>query len=131
MTLVADNRGAGIPNDQGPALQCLLTSAQVGLPTTATTGATVTGSAIPTNGWQKGAVGLTSDHPGTLSVQRYLDAGCTIPLGAAITVAVVAATAVGVSWQDGVPIGGVKVSFINSAGATATLSAVTGLLQAA
>jgi hypothetical protein len=36
-----------------------------------------------------------------------------------------------VSWQDGVPIGGVKVSFINSAGATANLSAVAGLLQAA
>lgn len=85
-------------------------------------GLTGTSGVINSQGLGKGAVGLQSDHAGTLNVQRYIDAAGVIPLGAVITVAVVAATPVGVSWADGLPAGSIVVSFVNSAGAVANLT---------
>lgn len=103
-------------------------AATIAMPTTATASATVTSAVIPTVGFTRIAVGLTSSHAGTLSVQRYVDAAGTTPLGTAVTVALVAATPNSVGISDGVPSGALIVSFINSAGGTATLSGAAVLL---
>lgn len=101
----------------------------IGLPAAIAAGATGNSNVLRTNGQTKGAVGLESSHAGTLNVQRYVDANGVIPLGAVITVAVVAATPVAVSWADGIPSGSIVVSFVNSAGAVANITNVAVLLS--
>jgi hypothetical protein len=103
-------------------------SATIAMPTTANASATVNSAVIPTGGFTRIAVGLTTSHAGTLSVQRYVDAAGVTPLGTAITVSLVAATPNSVSAADGAPSGSIVVSFVNSAGASATLTGATVLL---
>lgn len=101
----------------------------IGLASTVASGATANSNVIRTLGQNKGSVGLTSSHAGTLSVQRYVDANAITPLSTALTVAVVAGTPVSVGWADGLPSGSIVVSFVNSAGAVATLTNVSVLLS--
>lgn len=103
----------------------LIPAATIGLATPVGISATGNSLVIPTNGLSNGAVGLQSDHAGTLNVQRYVDAAGAIPLGAVITVAIVAATPKAVSWADELPSGSIVVSFVNTAGAVANLTNIT------
>jgi hypothetical protein len=86
---------------------------------------TAVSAAINTQGQARGSVGMLSDHAGTLSVQRYVDGAGVVPLGAALSIALVAATPNAVGWSDGLPCGSIVISFINSAGAVANLSNIT------
>lgn len=77
---------------------------------------------IPTNGLSRGSVGVTSDHAGVLSVQRYVDAAGITALQPALTANVTGGTPASVGWADGYPVGSIIVSFINNAGAVANLT---------
>lgn len=103
----------------------LILASQIGLATPVADGATGVSSVINVQGLFKGSAGLVSSHAGTLSVQRYADAQGAIPVGAALTVPLVATVGNAVGWSDGLPIGSVVVSVINSAGAVANLTNVT------
>lgn len=107
----------------------ILSSSQIGLPATAADGATITSNTINAQGLTRGAVGLQSDHGGTLRVQRYVDSGGVVPLGAVISVPVVAATPISVGWSDGLPCGSFIVSFVNNAGAVAHFTNVAAGLS--
>jgi hypothetical protein len=111
----------------------------IGLISPVPSGATGISNVINTNGLNSGSVGLISDHAGTLSVQRFIDATAQVPIGSALTQTLVANTPNSVSWGIGlasaastapsVPIGSIIVSFINSPGAVANLTSVTVLLS--
>ena len=95
-------------------------------------GGSASSEAIPSNGWQKIAVGVTSSKGGALSIQRYLDVAGTIPVGAAISTTLVAATANSVTATDGVPFLSFIVTITNTDGsAAATLSDLAVLQQSA
>jgi hypothetical protein len=99
-----------------------LPQALIGLATPVAAGATGNSLVINCQGLFNGSVGLSSDHAGTLSVQRYVDALGVIPLGPALTDAT---SPYSVNWADGFASGSIVVSFINSAGAVANLSNIT------
>jgi hypothetical protein len=75
-------------------------------------------------------VGLTSSQAGVLSLQRYADLAGTIPVGAAITQNLTAATAASVGVNDGLPYLSFAFSITNTSGSTAAnvtnLSIVSG-----
>jgi hypothetical protein len=100
-----------------------------GLPSTVAANSTGSSSAINTLGMTRGAVGLQSTQAGTLTVQRYVDAGGLIPLSTPATAPLVANTPVSVGWSDGLPCGSIIISVANSAGSPATLSLATVLLS--
>lgn len=99
-----------------------ITSTNIGLGPQIAISATGTSNVIRTEGRKSGSVGLTSDHAGTLQVQRYVDAFGVTALAAVLSVVVVAATPVSVGWSDGLPSGSLVVKFVNSAGAVANLT---------
>lgn len=103
----------------------LVPSTSIGLATPVGDGATGVSNVINTQGLFKGSAGLISDHAGTLKVQRYADAAGLIPVGAALTVALVASVGNAVGWSDGLPCGSIQVSVINAAGAVANLTNIT------
>jgi len=89
-------------------------------------GGTVTSAVISTRGLSRGAVGLKSDHGGTLTVTRYVDAQGLVPLNAGpAALAIAANVANSVGWSDGLPCGSIQIKFVNNAGAVANLSEVT------
>lgn len=100
----------------------------ISIPTPVSASATATSGVVNPQGMSRGAIGLQSDHAGTLQVQRYVDSQGTVPLGAVLTVPVVAATPIAVGWSDGLPCGSLIVSFINSAGAVANLTNIAANL---
>lgn len=100
-------------------------AATIGLATPVGISATGNSLLVNTQGQFKGSAGLVSDHAGTLSVQRYADAAGLVPLGAALTQALVATVGNSVAWSDGLPCGSIIVSFINGAGAVANLTSIT------
>jgi hypothetical protein len=99
-----------------------------GLPAQLNASQTLTSNPVVTGGLTRGAVGIQSDHAATLNVQRYIDAAGLVPIGAVITVALVANAPNAVSWNDGIPCGSVTVQVANSAGAVANLTNLTLLL---
>lgn len=121
-------------NEIGPAMQYPVPVAVHGINIVNTIAHSdhVTSSPIPSNGWQKIAVGVTSSKGGALSVQRYLDAAASVPIGAAISATLTAATAGSVSATDGVPFAAFTVTITNTDGAAAaTLSNLAILQQSA
>lgn len=68
------------------------------------------------------AVGVTSDHAGTLNVQRYADLAGLVPVGAVITIALVAATPKYVAVADEIPFVSFNAQIVNGAGAVANLT---------
>lgn len=88
-------------------------------------------SLIVTAGFSQISVGLTSSNAGTLSVQRYLDAGGAVAQGVAIAVPLVANTPANLDVMDGKSFSSFKITVTNSVASTATLSNVAVLLQAA
>lgn len=102
----------------------LVPSASIGLVTPVPATTQHNSKVILTGGLNKGSAGLASSQAGTLSVQRYVDPAGLVPLGAALTVAVVANTPVSVGWSDGLPSSSIVMSFNNTSGSAANLTDV-------
>lgn len=129
MSVVADNTQVTPILEQGASAQAFLPASLHGLTGPIAASGNVKSNIIPSYGWQKGAVGLQSNEPGALSVQRYLDKVGTIPVGAVITGTIVASTPVAVTWSDGLPYGSFQVTVTNTGGTQANLTDITVLLQ--
>lgn len=102
--------------------------AQVFLPLTGTGAPTFTAGVsqvIPTGGYPRIAVTITSSASGTLSVQRYIDAAGTIPQGAPVTAALTAATSATLNIADMAPCQSMTISVPSGA----TLSNAAALFQ--
>ncbi len=80
-------------------------------------GANWTSGLLIADGFQNLIVGVTSSKAGALNVQRYIDDAGQVPIGAADTVALVAATAKVLKIADGVPFGSYTVQITNTDGA--------------
>ena len=65
-----------------------------------------------------------------MSIQRYLDAGGTVPQGTAVQVTLSANTAANLDVLDGKPFASFKLTVTNSAGSTSNLTNFALLLQA-
>lgn len=94
----------------------------------------VVSNVVATLGQSRGAVGLISSQAGQLTVTRYADGAGLVPLPAGIpnpvTVAIVAATAISVSWADDTPAGSIQVTVTNTNGSVAAnLTNVTVNIQ--
>lgn len=131
MSLIASNEETSAPVEQAGSVQAVIAAAVHGLASAIAAAGNIKSNVIKTLGWQKGGVGLTSSQAGVLSVQRYLDQAGTIPVGAAITANLTAATAAAVTWSDGLPCQSIQIEVTNSSGSTAAvLTGTTVLLQA-
>lgn len=119
-----------MPNGPRTAETYVVDSTIVNLPSSVAISSNVSSSVFSILGWPNGAVGVTSTQAGTLTVQRYLDAAGTLPLGAVITASLTANTAASVSWADGLPAQSIKITVSNSsASAAATISGVVVIVQ--
>lgn len=128
MTLVAaPTQGS----ETGPAFQFALTAAFLGLTGTVPASGQLQSAVLPSGGYQKVSIGLTSTQTGALNVQRFLDAAGAVKQGAAITAALTAATAAVANVNDGLPFASYQVTVTNTGGSPAALTAVAGLLQSA
>lgn len=84
---------------------------------------------ISAAGFNKLAAAATLTQTGTLTIQRYIDAAGTVPLGAAITQAMTASTPATAWVNDGQPAASWQVTVTNTSGSTGTLSGVVLLEQ--
>ena len=100
------------------------------LPSTVAAGGSVTSSLIVTEGFSLISAGVTSTQAGSLTIQRYLDAGGTVPQGAASSVALTAASAANLDVLDGKPFASFRLSVSNSGSNAAALTGFALLLQA-
>jgi hypothetical protein len=87
-------------------------------------------SLIVTEGFSLISAGVTASQNGTLSIQRYLDAGGTVPQGPAAQVALMANTAANLDVLDGKPFASFMLKIANSSGSTSNLTDFALLLQA-
>lgn len=101
------------------------------LPSSIAASSSVQSSLITTKGFSQISVGLQQTQSGTLSIQRYLDAGGTVIQGSAVTIPLTANITGNLDIQDGRPFAAFRITVTNSAASTATISAVAILLQAA
>ena len=113
----------------GPHAQIVLPLVPLGLPTTLAAATGWTSPPIANCGYTHITLGFTSSQAGTLSLNRYVDPACTVIIGAAVTQAVVAATAVALENNDGKGFSGFTVAFSNTSASLATLSSVALLLS--
>lgn len=90
----------------------------------------VQSSLIVTQGFSLISVGVTASQAGTMSVQRYLDAGGTVVQGTALQVPLVAGTAANLDVLDGKPFASFKLTITNASGSTSNLTNFALLLQA-
>jgi len=90
----------------------------------ATIGASDTWSSapIPLAGFNAFAFGAELSQTGTITIQRYIDRAATLPIGAAITQALVADTFASKNTNDGICAGSLIMSIENTGGVTADLS---------
>lgn len=77
---------------------------------------------IAANGFKTIAVGATLSQTGTITIQRYLDAAGLIPVGAAITAALVAATPNWAVSTDSTPFLSFQVTIANTSGSLGNLT---------
>lgn len=130
MTTRPDNLGLG--GELGPSLQTVLSAAQLGLNAPVPASGSLQSGILQSNGWKYFALGLKSTQAGQITIQRYLDAAGTVPIGAAVTAALVAGTAqwASIGTADSLPFMSYQVTVSNSGASPATLTNVAGLLQA-
>ncbi len=129
MSVVSDNAQVNPAHELGPTLQAFLPAAVHGIAASIPANGNIKSNVIPSNGWQKGAIGISSTEAGNLSAQRYVDQAGTIPIGAVITAAITANTPLAISWSDGLPYGSFQVTVTNTTGVVANLSDVVVLMQ--
>lgn len=113
----------------GPALQYQVPAAAHQLPTSVAAGRTASSAVIPSDGYQKIALSVTSTEAGTLTLQRYLDASGTVPQGAALQASIAAGQPALVNAVNGLPFQSLTVSVSNSGGTGANLTNLVVLLQ--
>lgn len=117
--------------DVGPVAQVLLSSSAHGIASTVPHAGNVVSNLIQSNGYKQVALGVTSSKAGSVSIQRYLDKAGTVVQGAPVTGTLVAATALNVNVNDGLPFQSFKVTIANGDGAVdAALTSLGILLQA-
>jgi hypothetical protein len=88
------------------------------LPTSIAASSSIQTSLVVTEGFTLISAGLTASQNGTMSIQRYLDAGGTVPQGAAISVTLTANNAANVDVLDGKPFASFILTVTNSSGST-------------
>lgn len=122
MSLETSQSNVHAITDAGPLAQVYVPLTGAGAP--AFTGGV--SDVIPSGGYPRIAITLTSSSGGTLSVQRYLDTAGTIPQGAPVTQALTAATSATLNIGDLAPCQSFKISVPSGT----TLSNAAALLQA-
>ena len=101
------------------------------LPTSIAANGSAQTSLIITEGFSLISAGITASQNGTLSIQRYLDAGGTVPQGAAVSVALAANTAANLDILNGKPFASFILTVTNASGSsTSNLTNFALLLQA-
>src|SRR5882762_9022304 len=101
------------------------------LPASIAASSSVQSSLIVTEGFMVIAAGITTSQNGSMTVQRYLDAGGTVPQGSAISLTLTANTAANLNVLDGLPFASFQLTVSNSSGSNAsTVSKFALLLQA-
>ena len=98
-------------------------------PASVAAGGTASSAVIPSDGYQKIALSVTSTEAGTLTLQRYLDASGTVAQGAALQASIAAGQPALVNAVDGLPFQSLTVSVSNSGGTGANLTNLVVLLQ--
>lgn len=100
------------------------------IPSTIAGGGSYQSGIIYSDGYKSISVGAKLSQVGSITIQRYLDAAGTIPVGAPITAALAANTANWATVNDGVAFLSFQVTIANTSGSIGNLSN-TGILLAA
>jgi hypothetical protein len=100
------------------------------VPASVPASSSVQSSLIVTEGFSLISVGVTASQAGTMSVQRYLDAGGTVVQGAASQISLVADTAANLDILDGKPFASFKLTITNSSGSVSNLTNFALVVQA-
>lgn len=100
------------------------------VPSSVAGSSSVQSSLIVTEGFSLISAGVTASQAGTMSIQRYLDAGGTVTQGAAVQVPLITSTAANLDVLDGKPFASFKLTIANSSGSTSNLTNFSLLLQA-
>jgi len=131
---------AGYPNDQSMAKGAIPVwiagnSGSSVNPTPPTpVPATIAGSGswasgiMPANGAKALAASATLSQAGSLTIQRYIDAAGTVPIGMPVVAVLSATVANTVAVNDGLPFASWQVTVANTSGSTGNLTGVV-LLQ--
>jgi hypothetical protein len=101
------------------------------LPSSIAASGNVQSSLIVTEGFSLISVGVTASQNGSMSVQRYLDAGGTVMQGPSVQVALTAGTAANLDVLDGKPFASFQITIANSSGSISNLTNFALLLQIA
>lgn len=124
------------PFATGPAAQVDL-STWAGLSAAGVPGATIAGGAnftsspIQVPGYRNLAVGARLSQTGTITIQRYLDKAGQVPVGALISVSLVANTSNWATVNDGLPFQSFVFVIANTSGSLGNLDRFAALVQAA
>jgi hypothetical protein len=119
------------PYTRWSVLQAPVPQTTHNLATSIAASASASTSMIVTEGFTMISAGITASQNGTLSIQRYLDAGGTVVQGAAQTINLTANTAANLDILDGKPFAAFTLTVTNASGSSASnLSNFALLLQA-
>jgi hypothetical protein len=118
-----------VPYAQWTARQAPVPASVHNLPGAIAANGSVQSSLIATEGFSLISVGLTVTQAGTLSVQRYLDAGGTVVQGVAAQISLSANVAANLDILDGKPFASFKITITNSASSQSTISNLAVLAQ--
>jgi hypothetical protein len=115
----------------GPKMRVTVPASVIALAASVPESGNVTSGIIDSTGFQNLTVGLISSQAGELTVQRYADTAGLIPVGAAITASLSAATAAAVYANDDIPWQSFTINVTNTSGSTAAnITDLTVVLQA-
>jgi hypothetical protein len=122
------------PGALGPSAQADL-SGWAGLSAGGPPGATIpnggnyTSGVIACPGFKALAVGVKLSQTGSITIQRYIDKAGTVPIGAAITAALVANTSNWATVNDGLPFQSFTFVIANTSGSVGNVSNFGCLVQ--
>lgn len=119
-----------VPQGQAQKCQCEINATQLGFTGAVPGSGNLVSNVIQGDGYASLAYGMKSSQAGSISVQRYLDAAGTIPVGAAVTATLVANTAQWLTINDGLVYQSVIVTVANSSGTPANITNALLLFQA-
>jgi hypothetical protein len=117
------------PYARWSAQQAPVPAATHNLPATVAASGSAQTSLIVTEGFTLISAGLTASQNGSMSIQRYLDVGGTVPQGAAVSVVLAANTAANLDVLDGKPFASFILTVTNSSGSVSNLTNFALLLQ--
>ena len=118
------------PQVVGPVLQCtpIVPNAK---PTQLAANGNWQSGIIVSGGYKAISVGVTLQHAGTLSMQRYIDEAGLVPVGAAISASLTAATPGYVDVNDGVAFASFQITLTDTSDSTNNVTNLGILLNAA